>query len=642
VEVSVPSDHDVYLFHEGNLFHSYKMMGAHIVEKDGQKGVMFSVWAPYAKRMSVVGDFNHWNGNSHPMKRVEQSGIWTLFIPNLQDGEIYKYEIHTPNGEILLKADPYAFYSELRPNTASVVCSLEGYKWNDSKWFTKKKKKDSYHQPMLIYEVHLGSWKKKPDGSFYTYRELADELVDYVAGLGYTHIEILPILEHPFDRSWGYQVTGYYSVTSRYGTPQDFMYFVDKCHEKEIGVILDWVPAHFCKDAHGLGKFDGTPLYEPTDERMAERVIWGTYSFDYSKPEVVSFLISNALFWMDVYHIDGLRVDAVSSMIYLNHEANHQLDVKNQFGGFENLEAIEFIKKINKAVFSQYPEALMIAEESTAWPNVSAPVDVGGLGFNYKWNMGWMNDMLQYMEIDTSQRSSHQNLVTFSFLYTFSENYILPLSHDEVVHSKRSLLNKYPGDYWRKFANLRALYGFMIAHPGKKLLFMGGEFGQYDEWKDLTELDWVLLDYDMHKKMFDYVKELNHLYKETRSLWRLDHEPGGFEWINADDQSQSVLSFMRKGKRKGDYCIIVCNFSAEVYHDYRIGVPSQGFYEELFNSDAERFGGSEQLNENKIKVEKEPYHNQPYSASIKVPPLGVTILRKVTRASKKRIRKEST
>ncbi len=631
MQISLPSDHDVYLFHEGNLFHSYKMMGAHIVEEDGQKGVRFSVWVSHAKRVSVVGNFNHWNGNSHPMKPIEQSGIWTLFIPNLQDGEIYKYEIHTPHGQILLKADPYAFYSELRPNTASVVCSLEGYEWNDSKWFTKKKKKDSYHQPMLVYEVHLGSWKKKPDGAFYTYRELADELVDYVGELGYTHIEILPILEHPFDRSWGYQVTGFYSVTSRYGTPQDFMYFVDKCHEKEIGVILDWVPAHFCKDAHGLGKFNGTPLYEPTDERMAERLNWGTYSFDYSKPEVVSFLISNALFWMDVYHIDGLRVDAVSSMIYLNHEENNQFVGKNQFGGFENLEAIEFIKNLNKAVFSQYPDALMIAEESTARPNVSAPTDIGGLGFNYKWNMGWMNDMLRYMETDTSHRSSHHNLVTFSFMYAFSENYILPFSHDEVVHSKRSLLNKFPGDYWRKFANLRALYGYMIAHPGKKLLFMGGEFGQFDEWKDLTELDWMLFDYDMHKKMFNYVKELNHFYKETRSLWRLDHEPEGFEWINADDQSQSVLTFMRKGKRKGDYCIIVCNFSPDVYYDYRIGVPSQGFYKEVFNSDAERFGGSGQLNEYKIKVEQEPYNNQPYSASIKVPPLAVTILRKVTR-----------
>ncbi len=632
-----PSELEMYLFHEGTLFESYKMLGAHVSTYKGNDGVRFSVWAPHAKQVAVVGNFNNWNGAQHAMQQVNHSGIWVSFIPDLEEGEIYKYEIETANGEKKLKADPYAFFSELRPNTASVVKRLDQYEWKDKKWLQQRNKEESYHKPLLVYELHMASWRKKENGDLYSYRELADELIDYVVEHGFTHIELMPVMEHPLDLSWGYQLTGFYSVTSRHGTPEDFMYFVDQCHQKGVGVLLDWVPAHFCRDEHGLGRFDGTPLYEPHDARKADRPLWGTYSFDFGKPEIHSFLISNIMFWMEVYHIDGFRADAVSSMIYLNHDNPQSEKLTNQFGGEENIEAISFLKKMNEAVFAKYPGVLMMAEEATDHPLVSAPTSIGGLGFNYKWNMGWANDLLKYMKLDPSERRYHHNLLTFSFFYAFSENFILPFSHDEVVHGKLSLLNKMPGDYWQKFANYRLLYGYFMTHPGKKLVFMGAEFGQFAEWKELEELDWLLLDYESHAKLNRYITTIQHFYKDTSSLWRLDHEQEGFEWIDADNRDQSVITFMRHGKRKGDYCIIVCNFSTDVYHDYRIGVPSTGKYIEVLNSDEEAFGGSGQLNEKAITVDKQPHHNQPYSMNIKVPPLGITIFMKQTKKRQGRV-----
>lgn len=623
-----PTDYDIFLFHQGNLFFSYQMMGAHIINSENFQGVRFTVWAPNAKAIYVVGDFNNWNGSNHPMEKISDSGLWVCFIPNLKAGDLYKYEIHTHDNRILLKADPYAFYSELRPNTASVVYPLNDYEWNDAEWMKKKKKTNIFESPLHIYEVHLGTWKKKPNGDYYTYRELADELIDYVVEMGFTHIEILPLSEHPYDRSWGYQTTGYFSVTSRYGTPNDFKYFVDRCHQKGIGVIIDWVPGHFCKDDHGLRQFDGRPLYEYSDPNKAEKHQWGTLSFDFGRNEVQSFLISNALFWLDVYHIDGIRVDAVASMLYLDFGKEDQTWLRNEYGGRENIEAVHFIKKMNEAVFKFYPNTLMMAEESSAWPLVSAPTYLGGLGFNYKWNMGWMNDMLEYMELDPIYRKWHHNLITFSFLYAFSENFVLPLSHDEVVHGKKSLLNKMPGDYWQKFANLRVFLGYLMTHPGKKLLFMGGEFGQYDEWKDLEDLDWELLDFDMHNKMHQYVKSLNHFYLKERSLWELDHDEDGFEWIDPHNRAQSIITFMRKSKRSNDYTIIVCNFTPNYFPHYWIGVPEKGKYVEIFNSDRVQFGGSGKENKEPLKSVKESYHNQPYKINIQIPPLSLVILKK--------------
>ncbi|WP_426453668.1 1,4-alpha-glucan branching protein GlgB [Paenibacillus sp. S-38] len=625
----IPEPDDLYLFHEGNLFRSYRMLGAHTGTWDGVDGVRFTVWAPHAREVRVVGDFNNWDGSAHIMRRVSTWGVWTLFIPEVSEGEYYKYEILTSQGTLIYKADPYGFWAELKPGTASRIYNLDGFKWSDDAWQEKKRNTPVYHAPMNIYEVHLGTWKKREDGSYYTYRELADELVSYVAEMGYTHIELMPLAEHPYDRSWGYQATGYYSVTSRFGTPKDFMYFVDCCHAAGIGVIMDWVPGHFVKDEHGLRQFDGEPLYEYLDEARAEKPEWGTLSFDFTKPEVVSFLISNALFWFDMYHIDGLRVDAVASLLYLNFGKPREQWVKNEHGGDENTEAIAFLKKLNHTVFSAYPDALMMAEDSSAWPLVTAPVHAGGLGFNYKWNMGWMNDMLKYMEMDPFFRGGNHQLLTFSFMYTHAENYVLPLSHDEVVHGKRSLLNKMPGDYWQKFANLRVLYGYMMSHPGKKLLFMGGEFGQFDEWKDLEDLDWEMLGYESHNSMHRYVKDLNHLYLAEASLWELDHSPEGFSWIDPNDQKQSVTTFMRKSKKPEDTLIIVNNFTP-VYHErYRIGVPFSGEYVERFNSDAGEYGGSGKLNAGRLKTDGLSWHYQPDSLHISLPPLSTVIFKPV-------------
>ncbi|OIJ12491.1 1,4-alpha-glucan branching enzyme [Anaerobacillus alkalilacustris] len=622
------SDHDLYLFHQGNLFYSYNFMGAHISTEKGEKGVRFTVWAPNAVEVRVVGSFNNWNGYEHKMEKITNNGIWTMFIPGLKEGDLYKYEILAKSGEVFQKSDPYAFYSELRPNTASKVTSLRGYQWNDDEWQQKKMERNVYEEPLLIYEVHLGSWKLNEEGEFLTYRELAHELVDYVSEMGYTHIEILPINEHPYDRSWGYQLTGYYSVTSRFGTLDDFKYFVDMCHQKGIGVILDWVPGHFCKDAHGLRLFDGGPVFEYEDIHKAEKKEWGTLTFDFGRPEVQSFLISNALFWMDLFHIDGLRVDAVSSMLYYNHgKSDDDVDVRNTYGGYENLEAISFIRKLNETVFHYYPNALMMAEESTAWPNVSGPTYLGGLGFNFKWNMGWMNDMLKYMEMDPIYRKFHHNLITFSFFYAYSENFLLPMSHDEVVHGKKSLLNKMPGDYWQKFANLRAFYGYMAAHPGKKLLFMGSEFGQFSEWKDLEDLDWEILGYEMHGKMHKFVNQLNKFYLNEPAFWELDHEHQGFQWIDPNNYEQSIVSFIRKGHKDNEQLIILCNFTPVVYHDYKVGVPFYADYVEEFNSDSMEFGGSGQKNEGIIKAIDENWHNQPYSIQVTIPPLSFVVFR---------------
>lgn len=612
-----PTDFEIHLFHEGNLYKSYQLFGAHIIEENGIVGTRFCVWAPHAREVRLVGSFNQWNGTNYQLIKMSDQGVWTIFIPENLEGHLYKYEIVTRTGEVLLKADPYAFYSEVRPQTASIVYELDGYKWNDSAWQRKKRRKPVYDQPVFIYELHLGSWKKKSDGSFYSYKELADELIPYVIEHGFTHIELLPIVEHPYDRSWGYQGTGYYSATSRYGTPHELMSFIDQCHQAGIGVLLDWVPGHFCKDEHGLYMFDGEPTYEYANMQDRENPVWGTANFDVGKPEVRSFLISNALFWMEYFHVDGFRVDAVANMLYWpNSGAMH----KNPY-------AVSFLQKLNETVFANDPSVLMIAEDSTDWPRVTAPTYEDGLGFNYKWNMGWMNDILTYMEADQNGRRHLHHKVTFSLLYAYSENFILPFSHDEVVHGKKSLLNKMPGDYWQKFAQLRLLYGYLMTHPGKKLLFMGGEFAQFDEWKDLEQLDWVLLDFDMHSKMDAYVKELIRFYKRQKPLYELDHSPEGFEWIDVHNAEQSISSFVRKGKKEDDLLIVVCNFTDVVYYDYKVGVPLLATYREAFNSDDVRFGGSGQINKKAIVAVEEPFHGKPYQISITIPPFGITILR---------------
>ncbi|MBA2873933.1 1,4-alpha-glucan branching enzyme [Thermaerobacillus caldiproteolyticus] len=612
-----PTDFEIHLFHEGSLYKSYELFGAHVIEENGVTGTRFCVWAPHAREVRLVGSFNDWNGVNFDLIKVSEQGVWTIFIPENLEGHLYKYEIITRHGDVFLKADPYAFYSELRPNTASIVYNLRGYKWNDQAWQRKKRRKRIYDQPLFIYEIHLGSWKKKEDGRFYTYQELADELIPYVLEQGFTHIELLPLVEHPFDRSWGYQGTGYYSATSRYGTPHDLMMFIDRCHQQGIGVILDWVPGHFCKDAHGLYMFDGEPTYEYANMQDRENSVWGTANFDLGKPEVRSFLISNALFWMEYFHVDGFRVDAVANMLYWpNSDALH----KNPY-------AVEFLQKLNETVFAYDPAILMIAEDSTDWPRVTAPTYEGGLGFNYKWNMGWMNDMLTYMETAPEHRQHVHHKVTFSLLYTYSENFILPFSHDEVVHGKRSLLNKMPGTYEEKFAQLRLLYGYLLTHPGKKLLFMGGEFGQFDEWKDLEQLDWMLFDFDMHRKMNAYVKELLKFYKRHKPLYELDHSPKGFEWIDVHNAEQSIFSFIRKGAQADDILIVVCNFTNKVYHDYKVGVPLLATYKEAINSDAELFGGTGCINKKPMMAIEEPFHGKPYHVRMTIPPFGISILR---------------
>ncbi|MBD1383562.1 1,4-alpha-glucan branching enzyme [Bacillus sp. IB182487] len=613
-----PTDFDIHLFHEGNLFKSFQLFGAHVKERGGICGTEFCVWAPHAIEVRVAGEFNEWDGSNHHLNKINNQGIWMGFIPTVKEGELYKYEIISPSGEKIYKADPYAFYSETRPQTASIIYDLDGYDWDDQKWQKKKRQKPVYEKPMFIYEMHLGSWKLKEDGSLFTYRELAGELIPYVKEHGFTHIELLPVIEHPYDRSWGYQGTGYFSATSRYGTPHDLMNFIDQCHQHDIGVIMDWVPGHFCKDAHGLYMFDGLPTFEYEKEHDRENWIWGTANFDLGKKEVQSFLISNALFWLEHYHIDGFRVDAVANMLYWPNS--------NEF--HQNHGAIEFLKKLNETVFAADETVLMIAEDSTDWPLVTTPTDKGGLGFNYKWNMGWMNDILTYMEASPENRKHLHNKVSFSIFYAFSENFILPFSHDEVVHGKKSLLNKMPGDYWQKFAQFRLLLGFMAAHPGKKLLYMGSEFAQFDEWKDLEQLDWFLEDYDLHLKAGVYTKELIALYKKQKPLFELDHSPDGFEWIDVNNSEQSIFSFIRKSTGN-DNLVVVCNFTPQVYHDYKIGVPIDTKYKEILNSDDAAFGGSGQINNKDLNAVSEEYHGRPFHISMTIPPYGISILRAV-------------
>ncbi|MBU8879871.1 1,4-alpha-glucan branching protein GlgB [Bacillus sp. FJAT-29790] len=619
VNTIFPTDYQLHLFHEGTLYESYRLFGAHVIKKDGKVYTRFCLWAPNAKFIRLVGNFNDWNGEGYPLHRVNNEGVWVILVEQNLEGALYKYEMITREGKKLLKSDPFSFYSELRPGTASIVYSMEGYKWNDQNWMQKKEKKNMLAEPMAIYEVHLGSWKKHKDGAFLSYRQLAAELIPYVVEHGFTHIELLPLIEHPLDASWGYQGTGYYSVTSRYGNPHDFMCFIDQCHQSGIGVILDWVPGHFCKDDHGLYRFDGSYLFDYKTTGDRENQVWGTANFDLGKNEVQSFLISNALFWMEYYHIDGFRLDAVANMIYWpNRDDKHE----NPFG-------IQFLQKLNQTVLQNDPQVLMMAEDSTDWPNVTAPVHYGGLGFNYKWNMGWMNDILSYMETSPESRTSVHGKMTFSLLYAFTENFVLPLSHDEVVHGKKSLLNKMPGDYWQKFAQLRLLLGYMIAHPGKKLLFMGAEIGQFDEWKDKEELDWNLLDYDMHQKINTFVKELLKVYKRSKPLYELDHIHNGFEWIDVNNHQQSIFSFIRKGFKEDEHLVVVCNFTEEIYQDYQIGVPKEGSYREIFNSDRDVFGGSDWINKKVLKTKNEEFHGKPHSIKMKISPFGLSILRPV-------------
>ena len=614
------TDLPVYLFKQGTNFEAYKFFGAHFDKQGDKEGVTFRVWAPRAKAVSVVGDFNSWIPGAAPMTNLDDSGIWQCFLEGLAQYDIYKYCVTTPQDELVFKADPYAFHAETRPSNCSKIYDISGYEWHDDAWQKAREKSDPINEPMNIYEMHAGSWKMYPDGNQFDYKKLADTLVPYLLETGYTHVELMPLTEYPFDGSWGYQVTGYYAPTSRYGTPHDFMYFIDKCHEAGIGVIMDWVPAHFPKDQHGLYQFDGTNCYEDQNPLRAEHKEWGTMVFDYGRPEVECFLISNALFWLTQYHVDGLRVDAVASMLYLDYNRKNGEWAPNKYGENKNLEAIAFLQKLNTEVFARKPHALMIAEESTAWAKVSHPVSEGGLGFNFKWNMGWMNDMLSYMSTDPLFRSGNHNKVTFSFFYAFSENFILPISHDEVVHGKCSLINKMPGDYDQKFANLRTFYGYMMSHPGKKLLFMGQEFGQFVEWNEDKPLDWMLLDYERHAQLLDYVKKLNAFYKATPALWEDDYTWNGFQWIVPDDSLQSIICFLRRDK-KGREIISICNFTPVEHPDYRIGVPRAGTYKELLNSDAESFGGTGVKNA-PMKADKKPMHGMDYNISVHIPPMS--------------------
>lgn len=628
------TDFQLYLFNEGTNFQSYNMLGSHYITVDTdegkKKGWRFAVWAPRAKSVSLVGDFNGWNTKERQLRKIGTTGVWCGFYEDIEEGMLYKYAIEGNNGQTVLKTDPYSFMNEVRPQTASITHKLDTYKWTDKKWLAKRKKTSPYESPMNIYEIHAGSWKTHEDGSLLTYRELADELVPYMSDMGYTHIEFMPLTEYPFDGSWGYQVTGFFAATSRYGTPEDLKYLVDKCHSMDIAVIMDWVPAHFPRDAHGLAKFDGEVTYEYADPRIGEHKEWGTLVFDYTKTEVISFLTSSAYFWVDEYHFDGLRVDAVSSMLYRDYDRRDGEWIANRYGGNENLEAVEFLRSLNKIMFSQFPNILMIAEESTAWSMVTAPAHEGGLGFNYKWNMGWMNDTLKYMAMDPYFRKPNHNLLTFLMCYAYSENYILPLSHDEVVHGKASLIGKMYGEYEQKFASLRALFGYYMSVPGKKLLFMGGEFAQFIEWRYYEGLEWNLLDFDAHKKFKQYVKELNHFYLENKSFWEIEKDWSGFEWINENDAENSVLSYMRCGKKKGDNVICVANFTPVERTKYIIGVPSAGEYEVVFNSDAQKYGGSTRIVKKKYKSVKKKADGRDYSISINLPPMAVLYLKKQT------------
>jgi 1,4-alpha-glucan branching enzyme len=654
----VLSDFDLHLMAEGTHHRAYEKLGAHVTEVAGVRGVAFAVWAPNAQRVSVVGNFNHWDGRQHPLRVRGATGVWEIFLPELREGEIYKYEIKGRHKNYLsLKTDPYGFYSELRPKTASIVYNLDGYVWSDQAWMTGREARQGLRSPVAIYEVHLGSWRRHvpepapqseapaeagpspaPQGSgsaapvedrsvLLNYRELAVQLADYAKTMGFTHVELMPVTEYPLDESWGYQTTGYFAPTSRYGTPEDFMFFVDHLHQQGIGVILDWVPAHFPSDAHGLAFFDGTHLYEHEDPRLREHPDWGTRIFNYGRTEVRTFLWSSALFWLEKYHIDGLRVDAVASMLYLDYSRKAGEWVPNQYGGNENLEAISFLKSFNELTHQQHPGILTIAEESTAWPMVSRPPYLGGLGFSLKWNMGWMHDMLEYFSVDPIFRRYHHHNLTFSLLYAFTENFVLVLSHDEVVHGKRALLAKMPGDYWQQFANMRALFAFLYAHPGKKMLFMGAELGQWNEWNPAHSLDWNLLEYDPHRKLQGLVARLNHLVRTEPALHQIDFEYSGFEWVDFHDADHSVIVFVRRGQSPKDHVLVICNFTPEVHYRYHVGVPEHCFYREILNSDDQQFGGSGVNNGSGRHSMPIAWQNQPCCIDLTLPPLGVIYLK---------------
>ncbi len=626
---AVLGDIDVYLLAEGNHLEMYKKLGAHPMEMNGIKGVGFAVWAPNAKRVSVVGAFNNWDGRAHVMRKHPSCGVWDIFIPNIGEGEFYKYEVKTQENYILSKTDPVGFYAEKRPSTASIVYDINKYQWSDDDWMKYREQANSFDKPMSIYEVHLGSWRRKENNEFLTYRELADTLVPYVVNMGFTHVEFLPLCEHPLDCSWGYQVVGMFAPTSRFGTPDDLRYLIDKFHECGIGVIMDWVPAHFPKDGHGMNEFDGTHLYEHADPRKGEHRDWGTKIYNYGRNEVCNFLCASALFWLKEFHIDGLRVDAVASMLYLDYSRKNGEWIPNQYGGNENLEAISFLRKMNELVYGQCGGACTCAEESTAWPMVSRPTSMGGLGFGFKWNMGWMNDTLRYISKDPVYRKYEHGKLTFGLLYAFNENFILPISHDEVVHGKGSMLAKMPGDEWQKFANMRAYYGFMYTHPGKKLLFMGCEFGHDREWNSEEGLRWFLLDHPMYRGMQNCVRDLNLMYKGNAPLHQIDFDYRGFEWIDHGNANDSVISYMRKGETPGDYLIVICNFTPVVRHDYRIGVYENCRYQEIFNSDDTNYWGSGVKNEGFMQAEDIAYNDKPHSIRLTLPPLSTIVIKPI-------------
>ena len=626
----VLTDLDTYLMGEGTHLHIYEQLGAHAIEMNGVKGVRFAVWAPNAQRVSVVGNFNNWDGRRHPMQFQHEIGVWALFIPGLGEGEVYKYEIKTHYQDYMVtKADPVGFAAELRPNNASIVWDIDKYAWGDKDWLAQREERNAPDKPISIYELHLGSWRRRDGWQWLTYQDLIDDLIPYVKDMGFTHIELLPVSEHPFDGSWGYQVTGFFAPSSRYGSPDDFMAFIDACHQADLGVLIDWVPAHFPTDEHGLGFFDGTHLYEHSDPRQGTQPDWGTYVFNYGRNEVAQFLISNAIFWLKKYHIDGLRVDAVASMLYLDFSRKPGEWVANRFGGRENLEAIGFIRRFNDELHQLFPAAITIAEESTSFPGVTRATTEGGLGFDYKWNMGWMHDTLQFFKNEPIYRSFHHGTLTFSLLYAFSEKFLLPFSHDEVVHLKKSMLDKMPGDVWQKFANLRLLYGYQWSHPGKKLLFMGGEFGQWREWSEARSLDWHLLGEDpRHGQLQACLRRLNELYQHEAALHEEEYSWEGFQWIDLHDYERSILSYARLSPNTGESIQVILNFTPIVRHDYRLGVPKPGTYEEIFNSDSVEFGGSNVINTPRPTLNT-PWHGQPNSIELTLHPLVAVFLKHV-------------
>ncbi len=638
---SLLTDYDTNLFKAGKYYKAYEKLGSHIIEVDGQWGTYFAVWAPNAEKVAVMGNFNGWNRTSHPLNsRWDHSGIWEGFVPGIGRGELYKYAILSKDGRALEKGDPFALFWEIPPNTASIVWDLE-YEWQDKDWLKKRKDVAGLDKPYSVYECHIGSWRKKAGGAeSLSYREMADELVEYVKDMGFTHIEFMPVMEHPYFPSWGYQITGYFAPTSRFGLPEDFMYLVDKFHQAGIGVLLDWVPSHFPNDAHGLADFDGTHLYDHADPRQGFHPDWKSCIFNYGRNEVRSFLISNALFWLKQYHIDGLRVDAVASMLYLDYSREEGQWIPNKYGGNENLEAISFLKEFNEAVYKECPDAVTIAEESTSWSGVSRPTYTGGLGFGQKWMMGWMHDTLNYFKKDPVHRRYHHNEITFSLVYAFTENFQLPLSHDEVVHGKGSIISRMPGDEWQRFANLRLLYGYMFTHPGSQLLFMGGEFGQTSEWSLENGLEWGLLEFEYHKGVQSWVKELNHYYRKTSALHEKQFDQNGFEWIDLGDHQNSVLSFIRKGEDEEKPLIVICNFTPVVREGYKVGVPFKGTYNEVLNSNEKSYGGSGDHTGNKLKTTQGTWHGRPHYLELSLPPLSVVVLEKAKRATRKKAAKK--